>query len=231
MAGAQGQGRLQLRGPGLRRLVWPGVDQVDGDAGKDLQRRLRRPATRRRIVVAAQLDQGLVLQRLQAQGQAVHTRFGKAGEPAGLGVRRVRLQAHLKIRAGLPEPPAGGDHLRHSARVHQGGRPAAEEDRGQAPRARRFAPPGEVVQEGAGEGRRLAGTPVAVDVEVAVGADPGAVGPVDIDPEARRVGVRGQARAAFSRAKARVRWLMASLATGSISPKVRSWPSGRKMGS
>ena len=84
-------------------------------------------------------------------------------------------------------------------------------------------------------------------VEVAIGALGLAEGPMDVECQFGRGGIslglashRGvdlgghtgaSKQAATSLAKARARWLMACLAAGSISPKVRSWPSGRNMGS
>ena len=72
-------------------------------------------------------------------------------------------------------------------------------------------------------------SPVAIDVEVAIGTDPRAVGPVDVDSQRRR-GCDHQ-RACFSFSKARARWLIASFSAGSSSPKVRASPCGTKIGS
>lgn len=65
--------------------------------------------------------------------------------------------------------------------------------------------------------RRLFTLPsISYDIEIAIGTDARAVGPVDINGQRRRI----QNSAALSCSKARVRWLSASLAWAVISPKV-----------
>ncbi len=71
----------------------------------------------------------------------------------------------------------------------------------------------------------------AINVEVAVGANAGAVRPVDVEADVRQVAGDAQNRAAFSWAKATARWLIACLAAGSISPKVSASPARVKIGS
>ena len=65
-----------------------------------------------------------------------------------------------------------------------------------------------------------------VTVEVAIGAFRQAERPVNVNAEGFY-----PKHAATSLRKASARWLMACLASGSISPKVRVPPAGRKMGS
>lgn len=80
-----------------------------------------------------------------------------------------------------------------------------------------------------------------VAVEVAIGTLGETEGPVDVEGERRRkVGGgrfaaaahgRGSRPDASSRPKARDLWVSGCFSSGVISPKVRAWPSGTKMGS
>ena len=150
--------------------------------------------------------------------------------------RQVGLASRVTSRSGAGvhayQPPravsidAGGE-----VRVHQRWacrRPGNTLTNGRGPvrsrRAARF--PG---QDRLAEGPLfIDATTIADDVEVAVGADAGAVGPVDVQAQRRFTG--HQNRAASRAAKARARWRTASLAAGSISPNVSAWPSGMKIG-
>ena len=226
----------QFIGPAVQVLPRPGVDQVDGDPGEGALR-LRDGVPRGAgVVIAAQRGEGLVVERLHPQRQAVHAGAGEGVEPRRLGVGGIGLQCDLQIVGWGPQIAGGVDHARRRRRIHQGRRAAAEEDRGQAPRSRYGRRSRHVGDDRLHERRLLLRPPtIAHHVEIAIGADARAVGPVHVDPEAwgpeaGRAG-RRQNRAALSLAKARARWLMASLAAGAISPKVSSPPAGVKIGS
>ncbi len=235
--GPEGRGGLQLRRPGPGRLARPGVDQIqrqareggagDGGGADPLSCG----------VVAAEEGQGLVVDRLQAQRQPVHTGVGEGGEAAGLRVGRIGLQRHLEGPLRRPEAPGHGDDRLGPVGRHQRGGAAAEIDRDQPARPGQGAVALQVGQDRPGQHRLLIGmAAVAHHVEVAIGADAGAVGPMDIDRQRRRFGspragrrphggpggTSGQNSAAFSFSNARARWLMRSLMSLLSSPKVWS---------
>ena len=226
------QRRRLVQRPRPRRggLAGEGVDQVERDPREGRDRGPDGAARGRGVVVAAEEGQARVVQRLHAQRQPADPGGGEGGEASGLRVGGVRLQRHLQVRRGGPQARGQGDELGRGPGRHQRGRAAAEVDGLQRAGAGQRGLATQVVADGADERRLLLPPPaVAHDVEVAVGADARAVGPVDVDPQRR--GRRAHSSAAFSLAKALARWLIACLAAGSISPKVRSRPSGRKIGS
>ncbi len=228
--GPRGQGLAKLGGPGRAGLVGPGIDQVEGQSGKEIGGQGQRPAGGRRVMVATQEGEGGVVKGLHPQGQAIDARGGEVGEAAGLGVGGIGLQADLQIRIGAPQAAGAGDDVGHQLGRGEGGRAAAEEDGHQPPRPGERGLGGEVAEQGGGQVLGFAPpSPGAIDVEAAIGADARALGPAHIEAERRRLS--RLKRAALRWAKARARWLMASLAAGSISPKVSSRPSGAKMGS
>src|SRR5262249_6800372 len=114
---------------------------------------------------------------------------------------------------------------------HQRRRAAAEEDRGQ-PAARCLIREMVELGEQRAAPARLVDLRPHMAVEVAIGAFRPAERPVHIKREARvgRRGHRGKQRAT-SLAKASAWWLMPCFSAASISPKVRSWPTGWNMGS
>ncbi len=187
MFGPERDGLGEFGRPGLGGLAGKGVDQVQGQAWKRLRRQLRSPPRLGGVMVAAQEPERRVVQGLEAQGQPVHPGVGEAREPAGLGVGGIGLQGDLQIGGRGPEAARQGDDLAGPVRVHQRGRAAAEEDRDQGPVAGARRLGAQVGEDGVPEGQLLgAAAPVAIDVEVAIGADPRAIGPVDIEAQRRR---------------------------------------------
>ncbi len=196
-------------------------------------------------MVAAEEGQGLVIERLQPQRQPANAGAREGGEAARLGIGGIGLQRHLDLAVAGPEVLGHADDGLRPFGRHQRGRAAAQVDRDQAARAGQGAVALQVGQYGAGQHRLLLGlAAVAHHVEVAIGADAGAIGPVHIDRDRRGVGDAGTGRrpdrcprriaqnsAAFSFSKARARWLMRSFTAAVSSPKVLSYPSGAKIGS
>jgi hypothetical protein len=233
MLGPQVDRSAELIGPGSGRLARQSVDHVDGEPGKGLRRRLGRAHGGRRIVVAPQEPQRRIVQRLQAQRQAVHAGPGEGGETGRFGVGGIGLQRHFEIRGRTPQGASRRDDRRRPVRIHQRRRAAAEEDRGQLAVAGQCPLRFQIGDDGAGERLRLVAPfsrswAILEDVEVAIWADAGAVRPVNVEPQ--RTDARHKS-AAFSLAKARARWLMPSFWAGSNSAKVWVIPSGMKIGS
>ena len=122
-----------------------------------------------------------------------------------------------------------GDQAFNLRARHQGGRAATEMQARQRPRAAAGAPMAHIGEDRIEQRVFLAfGT---VDVEIAIGTDPGAIGPVDI--EAERIGERvHRPNSAATRAsRARPRWLIACFSAALISANVRSCPCGWKIAS
>ncbi|MNX60156.1 hypothetical protein D3C86_910560 [compost metagenome] len=178
------QRRGQFRGPVDHRLPRPGVDQVDRQAREGLARRLDRPPGLRRRMVAAEEGQRSVVERLHPHRQAVDPGGGQSGVAARLGVGGVGLQRDFDLAVRRKERLGPRDHFRHSLGRHQRRRAAAKEDRGQTARSDQRRLRLHVRQDGLDQpGLLLDPPPVAHDVEVAIGTDAGAVGPVDIESE------------------------------------------------
>ena len=64
MVGREADSLLQLASPGVRRLARPGVDQVEGEAGKGRPRDLDRPERLGDVVQPAEEFQVAVVERL-----------------------------------------------------------------------------------------------------------------------------------------------------------------------
>ncbi len=188
--GAEVERGQELRRPGLGSLAGSGIDQVHRQAGEQAGGQAGGAAGLAGEMVAAEKFQGDVVQRLHAQGEPVDPGGGEGGEAAGLRVGGIGLERHLQIRRG-PQSLGHTDDLGDQGRVHQRGRAAAEEDRDQGALADLGRLRLQVRQYGLAQRRALAGPPVQGHVEVAVGADPRAVGPVHIEAQRRGDVVRG----------------------------------------
>ena len=206
---------------------------------KDQVRRRARKAVRcardgcaclRAIMIASQPRQHGIVEALHAQR--------KPGQPRPLP-RRHRLGRHgvgvgfqRDFRA-LRQAPCrvhSRDQVRKLAFAQQARRAAAEMHRADAARPRPFAPVDRVAHHRLHQRVRFARAPVEVDVEVAIGAEPRAKGPVQVNREQPGVVHCGN-WSAMNLAKAAARWLTACLASGSISAKVRVSPTRWKTGS
>ncbi|MHC3926701.1 hypothetical protein ACMZ4W_01804 [Brevundimonas naejangsanensis] len=176
------EGGGQFRPPVDDALPRPGVDQVDRQARERPPRQTDRPARLLGRMVAAQKLQRRVVKRLHPHRQPVDACLRQSGVTPGLGVGRIGLKTDL-YGAGRREQGVGAlNHRRHSVRRHQRRRASAEEDRGQRARADPRRLRLQVVKNGLRQPRLLLGPPpVAHDVEVAIGADARAVGPVDVE--------------------------------------------------
>ena len=116
----------------------------------------------------------------------IETRFTPASRNAakrlGLDAGRVGLQRDLDIVRRLEQAARIVDQRGHRLRLHQAGRAAAEEDRGQPPAAEPLRLPGQLAAQRGAEARLRDALP-HMRVEVAVRALGQAERPVDIERE------------------------------------------------
>jgi hypothetical protein len=248
--------RVIERAPQLGRpigdgLVRPGVDQVEADS---VEMPVRRPdgiECLGDVVSPAEKGEVAIVQRLDAERDAVHPGVGEGGEAPGLDAGRVGLERDLHVRRHGPMPADLLEHGGGGLGRHQGRRAAAEEHAGDRPPGNQ---PGRMTDLG-GEGPAPGGV---VDpsgdmaVEVAIGAFRQAERPVDVDAEAAPARLFSpvlslgpapvladvghgpqpwEKTRAVSSEKAIARWLTLCFQAWSTSPKVRSWPSGTNIGS
>ena len=206
VVGGERERRRQLGRPGLRRLARARVDQVEGEAREGRARDLDRPERLLDIVQPAEEAKVRVVQRLDAERDAVDAGGAVAAEALRLDARRVGFERDLGVRRDRPVP---GDRVEDAPTV------AGSISDGVPPPRKMLdtVRPGRAVRRRrdlAGEGLRIArlvGRLVAdMAVEVAIGAFGRAERPVDIDAEA---GFRGRsslpASPRRSAAKARAR--------------------------
>ena len=236
----QRQRLRQLRAPGGEALTGTGVDQVEGAARHDALGQRDRAARLRRTVPAPEKAQRIVVQRLDAEGDPVHAGRPKIVQARGLGRGRIGFEGDLRVRRERPPRRRPLDDARHGLGRHQRGCAPAEEDAGdRRPRQQRR----EMIQLA----QQRPPPPGLIDafpdmaVEVAIGALGEAEGPMDIEGERRRRAIGGRSgggghgpggrHAAANCSKARARWVSGCFSCGVISPKLRPWPSGMKIGS
>ncbi len=182
VVGGERQRLAQLRAPGGQRLLRAGVDQVEGQAGEGRARELQRGARLGGVVLPAEHAQGVGVERLHAEREAVHPGLPEGGEPPRLHAGRVGLQRHLEVRQRREQPGRVLQQGGHGGGVHQARRAAAEEHRAERARPQPCRLPRELAPERGGEA--LLGDHVAhVAVEVAVRALVQAEGPVDVERE------------------------------------------------
>ena len=188
------QGRQQLGLPGRGRLVRAGVDEVERETLED------RAGDRDRLhrllggVQAAERLEIGVVHRLDAERDAVDAGLLVAREAVGLDAGRVGLQRHFHI--GL-DRPIGGDGIQDAgdgAGLHQRGRAAAEEDRGDASPLGQLGAVRKFGSERLDESLLVDGLGPDVAVEVAIGAFGLAERPMHIDREAGMSGLIDLAR-------------------------------------
>ena len=229
----EGIGEFSL--PALGGLARAGIDEVERDIVERVQRRVCGKAGIGGVMVASKEGKGRIVQRLQADREAVHASSGPGFEVGSKDVIRIGLQRDFHARREAEAALSQFDEKCNVTRTEQGGRPAAKIDRaklrviGQG-----FSMPGKVARYGFDK-RGTVPPFCGVDVEVAIGADLRTIGPVDVEPEAV-IRSEGQGRAHGSRAalslrKASARWLIACFFAGSISPKVSVSPLATKTGS
>jgi hypothetical protein len=181
--GPEADGGLELLGPAGLGLAGAGVDQVQRQAGEEAGGQPRGAHGFGGRVIAAEELQRPVVERLDAEGQTIDARLGEGLEALGLGVGGIGLQRHLEVRRRGPERPGRLDDPGRPLRPHQGRGAAAEEDRDQAVGTGGFGLGAKVSQYRLEQRLGLAGAAVQRHVEVAVGADAGAVGPVDVETQ------------------------------------------------
>ena len=221
-----------------KRLARPGIDQVEAHPPEMALRGIERGQPLGHVMRAPQKMERLIVQRLQPQRHAVHAGPRNIGKARRLDRGGVGLQRDLGIGLHLPVPPGRVDDRGHGFGGHQRRRAAAEKDRSQRPSAGQRRLMRQIGEQSVAP-LLLVHAFADMAVEIAIRALRYAEGPVHIKRKRRRgsvcrrrryrmVKVQGvsQNTAATSCANASARWLIACLASGSISPKVMSWPSG-----
>ena len=193
----------------------------------------------------------LVAETLHAERDAIDARLAVAPETFRFHTGRVGLQRDFGVAGNRPVRRDGVENARHRSGLHQRGRAATEEDRVDRAFAAQRAHMGEFALIGLHEDLLVNRLVADMAVEIAIGALGRAERPVDIHAE-RVAGSHCICRAHAPRsvlapsfcvansAKARARWerprsprpaSQPCFSPASISPKVRSKPSGRKTGS
>ena len=241
MVGREADSLLQLASPGVRRLARPGVDQVEGEAGKGRPRDLDRPERLGHVVQPAEEFEVAIIERLDPERDAVDACRAVAPEPLGLDRGGVRLQRHLGVGRDRPVGRDGIEDARHGRRLHQRWRAPADEDAGHRARSGPVAHRRDFALEGGGEAMLVGRLVPDMGVEVAIGALGRAEGPVQIDAETRIGGDHSAPSLALAKvAKARARCdrprsprpaSQACFSLDGISPNVMSKPSGWNTGS
>ena len=94
--------RPQLGRPRGRGLPRPGVDQVERVPREQAGSELDSGPRLGRAVLPPEEAQAGVIQRLDAERDAVHARLAERAQPAGLDRGRVRLERDLDVRLSAP---------------------------------------------------------------------------------------------------------------------------------
>jgi hypothetical protein len=110
---------LQFGGPHFRRLVGPGIDQVERIAVEDLARDRHRIERFARGMQASQRLQRGVVQRLHAERHPVDAGGAIAGKARGLDAGRVGLQRDFDITGDAPVPADRIEDGAYGLRLHQ----------------------------------------------------------------------------------------------------------------
>ncbi len=170
--------------PRFDRLTGTGIDEVEGHAREDLARQPDGGQRLFDIMEAAEEFQILVVQRLDAHGDAVDTGGAITTETLGLDARWVGFQGDLDARRHMPCIGNAVQDRLDGRRLHQRGRAAADEDGGDGAWAGELARGGHLFQESLDKARLVDRLMAHMAVEVAIGAFGRAEGPMQIDAEA-----------------------------------------------
>ena len=180
MVGGQRQCLAQFHPPRFERLARACADHVERDAREDRPRRLQCGDRLRRRMLPPEQAQRRRIEALHADRDAVHAGLAKRREPFCLDAGGVRFEGDLDVVRRVEQAARVLDQRGHGLRLHQAGRAAAEEDRGQLAAAEPLRLPGQLsAQRGAEAG--LGDALPHVGVEVAVRALGQAERPVDIE--------------------------------------------------
>ena len=98
MIGGERQRLAELRRPGLRRLAGAGIDQVEGEAREGRARHLDRRARGGDVMKAAEEAEVVVVERLDAERDAVDAGGAVAAETLGLDAGGIGLERDLGVR-------------------------------------------------------------------------------------------------------------------------------------
>ena len=244
MLGGFGDRALELGAPRLRRLARPRVDEIERIALERRARDLHRIERFLRGVQPAEFLQRRIVERLHAERHAIDAGRAIAAKARRLDAGRIGLERDLDVGR---DRPVLADRVEDRA----DGRRAASATACRRPRrwsrrcARRYAlgGRGDLGREGAHVALLVDAGVAHMAVEVAIRALRQAERPVHVDAEAsvarslrRSASLKTRLRELEEGARA-VRQALALAAAGRasasrvISPKVRSKPSGRNIGS
>ena len=230
VVGGERQRLAEFRRPALRGLAGTGIDQVEGETGEGRARRLDRLPRGRDVVQAPEGAEVVVVERLDAERDAVDPGGAVAAEALRLDARGIGLERHLGIRRHGPVRRDRVEDRADGRRRHQRRRAPAEEDARHGPARGAVGGGGDLADEGGGVACLVRRLVADVRIEVAVGALRGAERPMDIDAEARLAAHFGSLASA-NFAKARARCDSVRFRSAVISPNVASLSSGTNIGS
>ena len=185
MVAGFGQGAGELGRPILRVLARPGIDQVERVAIENAARDADRIERFARGVHAAKLGEHAIVERLDAERDAVDAGGAVAAEAGGFDAGRIGFEADLDVGRDAPMFCNRVEDRRHRGRLHQRGRAAAEEDRrnGAVRHPRRGRR--DLGGKRAHEARLVDRLAAHMAVEVAIGTFRQAERPVNVDAEGR----------------------------------------------
>ena len=180
MPGAERQRAGEFGLPVGFALAGAGVDEVETDPIEHRLRGGERGQPFGDVMRAAEEMQCLILQRLQAERDAVDPGGGQIGKARGLYRIGVGLQRDLDIGGEAPMILRGGDERFDQSGRHQRRRAAAEEDGRERTAAGQRRLIGHVGEQRAAPGVDIHAI-ANMAVKVAIGAFRHAEGPVDIE--------------------------------------------------
>ena len=190
--GRPGERRLHGRAPACDVERREAVHEVHAQVGDPrLTRGLERRARAAGVVEPPEPRQHHVVERLDAEAHAVHAGSAVGAELRARDALGIALDRDLRVGGEVEAAPDTVEHRREVLRLEQRGRPAAEEDRGEAdaPHPRQL---GEQV-ELAGQRFQITGEQALVErrrIEAAVMAALRAEGDMDVETELGRARLR-----------------------------------------
>jgi hypothetical protein len=182
VVGGEPERHPEFARPVVRGLPGAGVDQIEGQPREGGARHLDRRAGGRHVVQPAEEAEVRVVQRLDAERDAVDARRAVATEARRLDTRRIGLERDFRIVCDRPVLRHGLEDRAHRRRLHQRRRAAAEEDARDGAALRPVRGRLDLADEGGGEARLIRRLVADVRIEVAIGALGGAERPVHVDP-------------------------------------------------
>ena len=185
MLAGLGERPPELARPIARRLPRPRVDEIEGIAVEHAAGDADRVKRLARRMQAPELGQRRVVERLHAERYAIDAGGAVAAETRRLDAGRIGFERHLDVGRDAPMPRDGIEHGGDRRRLHQRGRAAAEEDRGDGPARHARGSRRDLRRERAHEARLVDAGVAHMAVEVAIGTFRQAERPMDVDAERR----------------------------------------------